>query len=229
MDSPIDNGPIRRPPERKRTQADQDKEDDKARKKAQEQLVQSWMDRLQLISVITTFFAANEAQLLGITTPSVDPESTDKILQTSNAMLASSLVLHSFSAVIAFIGAFVLVTYKLKEEKQEEIDNHEADGPMSRYRDKDGIWCANPRLEQVGSLRRSSPPTELLKAAHSIAVATAFVGFIFVVIGIICYIWAQQPRSVSIFSSATLLICILVSLTVVNPLQRAEKLIYQKS
>ncbi|KIM20610.1 hypothetical protein M408DRAFT_333895 [Serendipita vermifera MAFF 305830] len=222
MDSPIDNGPIRRPPERKRTQADQDKEDDKARKKAQEQLVQSWMDRLQLISVITTFFAANEAQLLGITTPSVDPESTDKILQTSNAMLASSLVLHSFSAVIAFIGAFVLVTYKLKEEKREELDNHEADGPMSRYRDKDGIYG-------VGSLRRSSPPTELLKAAHSIAVATAFVGFIFVVIGIICYIWAQQPRSVSIFSSATLLICILVSLTVVNPLQRAEKLIYQKS
>jgi hypothetical protein len=36
------------------TQADQNKEDEKARHKAQAQLVQSWMDRLQLISVIVS-------------------------------------------------------------------------------------------------------------------------------------------------------------------------------
>jgi hypothetical protein len=47
----------------------------------------------------TTFFAANEAQLLSITTPQDNPNSANKILQTANAMLASSLVLHSFSGM----------------------------------------------------------------------------------------------------------------------------------
>ncbi|TFY81325.1 hypothetical protein EWM64_g2684 [Hericium alpestre] len=41
-----------RAPVRGRTQEDQDKEDDTARKKAMKELVQSWMDRLQLISLI---------------------------------------------------------------------------------------------------------------------------------------------------------------------------------
>jgi len=216
---------VPRPLQRARTQAEQNKEDEKARQKAQAQLVQSWMDRMQLISVITTFFAANEAQLLSVTTPSGDPEDTDAVLQTANAMLASSLVLHSFSAVIAFIGAFVLVTYKLKEEKQEQekqdVEKH--NHLQARHIDSDGIWSTNPRLEQVGSVRQQAPPVELLKAAHNIAIATAFVGFVFIVVGIMCSVWSQQSRAVSIFSSATLAMCILVSLVIVNPLQRAEK------
>ena len=36
------------------TQVDQDQTDEKARKKAMNDLVQSWMDRLQLISVIVS-------------------------------------------------------------------------------------------------------------------------------------------------------------------------------
>lgn len=40
---------------RKWTQEDQDQIDEKARRKAMSELVQSWMDRLQLISVIVSF------------------------------------------------------------------------------------------------------------------------------------------------------------------------------
>lgn len=39
---------------RKWTQEDQDQTDEKARRKAMSELVQSWMDRLQLISVIVS-------------------------------------------------------------------------------------------------------------------------------------------------------------------------------
>lgn len=147
-------------------------------------------------------------------------------VQSAPIIVEPATYTNRVQAVIAFVGAFVLVTYKLKEEKEEQTDQETQE--QGTYRDKDGIWCANPRLEQVGSLRRQSPPTELLKAAHSIAIATAFVGFLFVVVGIICCVWAQQSRSVSIFSSATLLVCILVSLGVVNPLSRAEKAISGK-
>jgi magnesium-transporting ATPase (P-type) len=131
----------------------------------------------------------------------------------------------SHVAVIAFIGAFVLVTYKLKEEKQEQekqdVEKHSH--LQTRHFDSDGIWSTNPRLEQVGSVRQQAPPIELLKAAHNIAIATAFVGFVFIVVGIMCSVWSQQSRAVSIFSSATLAMCILVSLVIVNPLQKAEK------
>ena len=100
------------------TQEDQDQTDADARKKAMKELVQSWMDRLQLISVIvsdatiarpvcsylaeslqTTFFAATEAQILGITTPSGDDMSQTRIEQTANAALAGALVTHVFAGM----------------------------------------------------------------------------------------------------------------------------------
>lgn len=100
------------------TQEDQDETDSETRKKAMKDLVQSWMDRLQLISVIvstehtrvcglyltilrlvqTTFFAATEAQLLGITV-SDDSTAMNKILQAANAGLAGALVIHVFAGM----------------------------------------------------------------------------------------------------------------------------------
>ncbi|KAF8584273.1 hypothetical protein K439DRAFT_1150622 [Ramaria rubella] len=82
------------PPTKKPTQEDQDKADDQARKKAEQQLEKSWMDRLQLISVITTFFAATEAQLLSITTPN--------------------------QAILSFTAAFVLIRFRLQEAKEDK-------------------------------------------------------------------------------------------------------------
>ncbi|KAA1470397.1 hypothetical protein DENSPDRAFT_696854 [Dentipellis sp. KUC8613] len=109
-----------RAPLKRRTQQDQDKDDEAARKKALKELVQSWMDRLQLISLITTFFAATEAQLLGSTTPSSDGP-ISRTLIASNAGLVAALVLHVFAAIISFLAAFYLIRYKVKEATVEEL------------------------------------------------------------------------------------------------------------
>ncbi|KAJ2955172.1 hypothetical protein NUW54_g14760 [Trametes sanguinea] len=90
------------------TQEDQDETDEKARRKAMSELVQSWMDRLQLISVITTFFAAMEAQLLGSTMPD-DPTKDPPADQVANAALTGALVVHVFAAIISFLAAFFLI------------------------------------------------------------------------------------------------------------------------
>lgn len=107
-------------PPRKRTQEDQDKDDLKAYQKAMEDLVQSWMDRLQLISVITTFFASMEAGLLQVTAPDPDNNST-RLEQASNAGLIGALVVHVNAAILSFLAAFFLIRYKVKQAGKQEL------------------------------------------------------------------------------------------------------------
>jgi len=49
-----EDGQMQTAPLRKHTQEDQDKEDEMARRRAMKGLVDSWMDRLQLISLIVS-------------------------------------------------------------------------------------------------------------------------------------------------------------------------------
>ncbi|KAL4259782.1 Transmembrane protein [Pleurotus pulmonarius] len=107
-------------PPRKRTQEDQDKDDLRAYQKAMEDLVQSWMDRLQLISVITTFFASMEAGLLQVTAPDPDNDST-RLEQASNAGLIGALVVHVNAAILSFLAAFFLIRYKVKQAGKQEL------------------------------------------------------------------------------------------------------------
>lgn len=210
-------------PMRGKTQDDQNDEDEKQRKKAREDLVQSWMDRLQLISVIvrpvhdsasvpqtrprqTTFFAATNAQLLSITTPTDGPGSAS--LQLSNATLAASLILESFSAVVSFLGAFTLVRYKVKEATKEEAQE-------AALKNGTATWSCDPHIEQehwgvIPARRSKEPPVILLERAHTISVASAFAGFVSGALGTVAYVWAMQPSSVGVVTSATLGVCLVL-------------------
>ncbi|KAF8161300.1 hypothetical protein B0H34DRAFT_374481 [Crassisporium funariophilum] len=106
---------------RTHTQEDQDKEDEATRREAMRDLVESWMDRLQLISVITTFFASTEAGLLSITTPSFPPGGPVSLTsEIANIGLMGALVVHTNAAIISFLAAFFLIRYKLTIAKNEE-------------------------------------------------------------------------------------------------------------
>jgi hypothetical protein len=113
------------------TQQDQDKADEAARKKAMKDLVQSWMDRLQLISLLvchvhtlfhisnttltctsplhpqTTFFAGMEAQIISAAAPT-DDGPVSKISQTANAAIVGSLVVHSYAGTFLSHLAFIV-------------------------------------------------------------------------------------------------------------------------
>ncbi|KAI5890211.1 uncharacterized protein SCHCODRAFT_02631151 [Schizophyllum commune H4-8] len=111
---------LNRVQQRRQTQEEQDQEDDRERKKAMKELVQSWMDRLQLISVITTFFASTEAGLLQVVAPS-DPSDMSATESAANAGVLGALVLHTNAAILSFLASFLLVRYKVEEAKKEEM------------------------------------------------------------------------------------------------------------
>ncbi len=216
-------------------------------------LVQSWMDRLQLISVITTFFASVEAGMLQITTPS-SPDESSAWQSACNACILGALVMHinactrpivgnmkistdaPLLAFVSFLSAFFLIRFKLSEAKQEELKAEGIEpapsvhtkpgsvilnmaahhitgsptdprpGPIKMAASSSssrGIWSANPHLVQVGPFQRT-PPVHLLSRMHSLCIASATVGFALMMGGIICFTWAMQPRSVSIFTSASM-------------------------
>ncbi|KAN0081326.1 hypothetical protein V8E55_008950 [Tylopilus felleus] len=109
-------------PQKKITQEEQDEIDEKARKKAMRNLVNSWQERLQLISVITTFFASTEAAMLVNTKPATgSKEWGNGALKASNASLLGALIVHVYAAVLSFMGAFFLIRYKLKEASRDEM------------------------------------------------------------------------------------------------------------
>ncbi|KAG6381965.1 hypothetical protein JVT61DRAFT_593 [Boletus reticuloceps] len=124
MDGVDDEGIIiPTPQQRKITQEEQDVIDEKARRRAMKNLVDSWQERLQLISVITTFFASTEAVMLTNTKPDrSDPGSWENnALKASNASFLGALIVHVYAAVLSFLGAFLLTRYKLKEATREEM------------------------------------------------------------------------------------------------------------
>ncbi|TBU42577.1 hypothetical protein BD309DRAFT_866039, partial [Dichomitus squalens] len=171
------------------TQEDQNEYDEKTRQKAMAGLVQSWMDRLQLISVITTFFAAIEAQLIGSTTPD-DPKTDSMIDQAANAALAGALVIH--------------LSVAKHEERKVEGATHNGVETVS----SSSVWSSNPHLEQVGPFRRGQPPTHLLDHCHSLCMGLSAVGFVLAIMGVMCFAWSRMPLSASIFASACCGACI---------------------
>ncbi|KAG6377913.1 hypothetical protein JVT61DRAFT_14702 [Boletus reticuloceps] len=108
-------------PEKKLTQEEQDVEDEKARKRAMRHLINSWQERLQLISVITTFFATTEAAMLVNTKPTSSHEFENNVLKVANAGLLGALILHAYASILSFLGAFLLISYKLREARREEL------------------------------------------------------------------------------------------------------------
>ncbi|TFK44917.1 hypothetical protein BDQ12DRAFT_708732 [Crucibulum laeve] len=107
-------------PGRKYTQDEQNHDDEEKRKEAMRDLVESWMDRLQLISVITTFFASTEAGLLSITTRDSLSDPMPALEQVANAGLVGALVVHTNAAIVSFLAAFFLIRYKVRVAKSEE-------------------------------------------------------------------------------------------------------------
>jgi len=192
---------------RKWTQEDQDEHDAEARQKAIKDLVQSWQDRLQLISVITTFFASTEAQLLAAATPlPTDPDKNSGIVQTAAAALAGALVVHVSAAIVSFLAAFFLIRYRLEEAKREEQQAETGLTPVSSQSNL-RVLSTNPHLAQVGPFRRGQPPTLLLDHCHTLCMTLSAIGFLLAMAGVLCFVWARLPRSVGIFATACLGVC----------------------
>jgi len=195
------------------TQIDQDHADNDARHQAMSDLVQSWNDRLSLITVITTFFAATEGQLLSAVIPA-NKENVSTRVQVANASFTGALVVHVFAAFISFVASFFLIRYKLRDavEQEFEVENNPPTTPSTTsLPSRTAILARNPHLEQVGPFAGIKPPTNLLRRCHTLCMWLAMVGFLLAVIGVISFVWEKMPLSVSIFASACAGVCIVSS------------------
>ncbi|KAJ7772096.1 hypothetical protein DFH07DRAFT_803697 [Mycena maculata] len=224
------------PPPVPTAQNTQDKADQEARRQAAKDLTQSWMDRLQLISVITTFFASISAGMLQVTTPNGGQSGNAFGFQLTNAAFLAALVLHLWAAIISFMAAFFLVRYNLKEAKEEQRDVGLAPGPdpvskppgrilrpartgtsersLTEYLKLQPVWTTNPHLEQVGPFQMK-PPTHLLSRCHNLCVLLTFTGFFFALVGIVAYGWTQNPVPVAVVTSASTFFCFVAAAFVI--------------
>ncbi|KAJ7024023.1 hypothetical protein C8F04DRAFT_969566 [Mycena alexandri] len=189
-------------------QSTQNAKDEKARRQAAKDLAQSWMDRLQLISVITTFFASTEAGMLQVTGLG-DAAS----VQVANAAFTGALVLHIWAAIISFLAAFFLVRYNLKEAKEEGRQKsslpavrHIAQTTSNLAVSYPPVWTMNPHLEQIGPFQRK-PPTHLLSRCHNLCILLTFAGFLLALLGILAFAWGQNPVSVGVVTSVSTAVC----------------------
>ncbi|KAI0089186.1 hypothetical protein BDY19DRAFT_944620 [Irpex rosettiformis] len=91
---------------------------DDAKRKAVLNVVQVWLDRLQLISTITTFFAGIDGTILSfaiaLSHASVIPmDQWSTSVSVLMASLVGSLIFHTCAAITSFTASFVLIRYRL--------------------------------------------------------------------------------------------------------------------
>ncbi|KAK2463114.1 hypothetical protein APHAL10511_004769 [Amanita phalloides] len=233
--SPLEKDTIA-PVERRRTQEEQNNVDDEKRKGALRELVASWMERLQLISLITTFFASVEATLINITTG--DPAHQSGIQQAANATLLSALVMHSSAveAIVSFLAGFFLINYRVNEARREEVEAeggkvyesapntfgpavdpviHHPTAFKTKFKPVRGstVWSVNPHLVQVGPFH-GQPPTNVLGRCHSLSVLLATIGFVLCMLGTLCFAWSKHALSASIFTTIWIGICLLLGMAI---------------
>ncbi|CCM06467.1 uncharacterized protein FIBRA_08732 [Fibroporia radiculosa] len=80
-------------------------------------VIQIWLHRLQLVSSLATFFASTDALLFTLSSFAAHTGSSEESWtvpdRLTTASLAGALIFHVGSAIVAFIGSFVLCRYEL--------------------------------------------------------------------------------------------------------------------
>ncbi|KAI0059912.1 hypothetical protein BV25DRAFT_1828319 [Artomyces pyxidatus] len=86
------------------------------------QMVQIWSDRLQLVSVYASFFTSIDSLLLSLSASNWATNHT-AAAKVSTASLSGALIFHAAAAILAYIGSFVLIRYKLFETQVPNPDS----------------------------------------------------------------------------------------------------------
>ncbi|KAI0767121.1 hypothetical protein C8Q74DRAFT_933006 [Fomes fomentarius] len=94
-----------------------------AMKQALLAVVQVWLDRLQQQALVTTFFVSIHSLLFSLTATTRKPDLNDWSNRDMvvNASLGGAIIFHVCASIVAYVGSFVLIRYRLNDaEKKEE-------------------------------------------------------------------------------------------------------------
>ncbi|OSD00273.1 hypothetical protein PYCCODRAFT_1437626 [Trametes coccinea BRFM310] len=118
-----------------RTQSSTPSNIDATTKQALLAVVQVWLDRLQAMAVVTTFFVSIDSMLYGYATASLPADSSmlSNADVLKSATLGGSIILHVCASVLAYLASFVLIRYRL-DDAEDQVKHPQADRPADVQR-----------------------------------------------------------------------------------------------
>ncbi|KAG2142252.1 uncharacterized protein EDB93DRAFT_1158104 [Suillus bovinus] len=171
-------------------------------------LVAVWMQRLQILTFITTFLASIDGGLFELTTPSQMP-----LQEFVYACFAGALVFHVCASILGYIASFALIRYQLSDVAPSDTKNTERTlmtiPPFDAMSTFFQVVPLNSGL-QITS-RTSIPPLDLLTRCYFTTLALSSIGFILALLGIAGYAWVILQQVVGIFTVVCLGVSIVAS------------------
>ncbi|KAG1900972.1 uncharacterized protein F5891DRAFT_1188069 [Suillus fuscotomentosus] len=189
-------------------------------------LVAVWMQRLQMLTLITTFLASIDGDLFVLT--STSSQTTLDAQEFIYACFTGALVFHICAAILGYVASFALIQYQIGDVAPSDTKNTEV-GEFSNpglYQPEimhgtqrmlitippfDGLLQTPLNSGIQVRSRTSIPPLDLLTRCYFTTLALGSVGFILVLLGIAGYAWVILRQVVGIFTVVCLGVSIVAS------------------
>ncbi|KIJ65949.1 hypothetical protein HYDPIDRAFT_110063 [Hydnomerulius pinastri MD-312] len=199
---------------------------------ANSDLLSAWTDRLQVLTVVTTFLATMDGELFSLTAVP-----TNISLPTSTASrelvyscLSGALIFHVCASILGYVASFALIRYRIVDASEGEdvklggvLSSPSGPSMMQKQlitptRRKMILEPIHPidacvaflqlpeRLPVLFASRssRSPPPLSLITRCYYTTLCLTAAGFILALTGILTYAWAGLKMPVGIFSTVCL-------------------------
>ncbi|PIL33524.1 hypothetical protein GSI_04147 [Ganoderma sinense ZZ0214-1] len=101
---------------------------DDATKQALLAVVQVWLDRLQAMAVITSFFVSIDSMVYAFPSRNPDLTAWSSLDLLISASLGGAIILHVCASILAYISSFVLIRYQLSDAQKTEQSTERPSG-----------------------------------------------------------------------------------------------------
>ncbi|KAH9855947.1 hypothetical protein C2E23DRAFT_866534 [Lenzites betulinus] len=144
---------------------------DDTTKQALLDVVQVWLDRLQTMTVITTFFVSIDSMLYGYASVALpqDTNTWSNVDLLKAATLGGAIILHACASILGYLTSFVLIRYRL-EDAEEKVEQSEASDaiPPQHSHAKSLSSTSDPQSIAFTSARPVRYPSQNLRSLVSV-------------------------------------------------------------
>ncbi|RDX49323.1 hypothetical protein OH76DRAFT_1403908 [Lentinus brumalis] len=133
-----------------------------ATKQALLAVVQVWLDRLSAMSIVTSFFVSIDSMLYSFPArpDSNEWSATDTLIIAS---LGGAIIFHVCASILAYIGSFVLIRYRLADAEKTEQDTESAAPKLSVDTARKQFRAGMQTLSPGPVLSATTTPTEIVR------------------------------------------------------------------
>jgi len=190
-------------------------------------LVDAWMHRLQMLTLVTTFLASIDGELFTLTNTS-SQVTVDASLGSQEfvyACFSGALIFHVCAAILGYVASFALIRYELIHVEvpsgtESNVQGELASSSEARHGVSPRLLTPppfdivktpfqTPQMRLEAHSRTFTPPLALLARCYYTTLVLSSVGFIAALLGITTYAWKGLQQTVGIFTTACLGISVL--------------------